>query len=56
VIPESKTTSAWLDSKGRAAYDANKLGGIEIGALQLQRALHGKSMAALDKTAHNVFH
>jgi hypothetical protein len=30
VIPDSKTTSAWLDSKGQAAYDANKLGGTKV--------------------------
>jgi hypothetical protein len=32
VVPESKTTSPWLDSKERAAYDANTLDGSDVRA------------------------
>jgi hypothetical protein len=37
IVPDSQTTSAWLDSKGQAAYDASKLGGSEVGALKLKK-------------------
>jgi hypothetical protein len=32
IVPESKTTSPWLDSKGPAAYDASTLDGSEVRA------------------------
>lgn len=32
VVPESKTTSPWLDSKEHTAYDASTLDGSEVRA------------------------
>jgi hypothetical protein len=39
--PDSKVTSAWLDSKGQPSYDANKLGGIEVNIFYVNSGMHG---------------
>jgi hypothetical protein len=49
VVPESKTTSPWLDSKEQAAYDASTLEVSEVGAHWTRGAISLRVCAWLEK-------